>query len=238
MGKQCKQWLILFGRLQNHCRWCHSHEIKSCLLLGRKTITNLDSILKSRDIALPAKVHLVKAMVFPVITYGCEIWTITKAECHRIELLNCAVEDSWESLELELQEIQVVHPKGNQPWIFIRRTDAEAETPVLWPPDAKSWLIWKDPDAGKDCRQEDKGKTEGEMVGWHHLLMMNMSLSKLWEWWWTGRPGVLQSMGSQELNMTEWLNWTSASVAKTPCCQCGGVWVQSLVKELDPTCFN
>ena len=71
-----------------------SHEIKRWFLLGRKAMTNLDSILKSRDIALPAKVHLVKAMVFPVITYGCEIWTITKAECHRIELLNCAVEDS------------------------------------------------------------------------------------------------------------------------------------------------
>ena len=94
-------------------------------------------------------------------------------------LLNCGVgENSWESLGL--QEIQPVHPKGNRSWIFFGRTDAEAETPILWPPDAKSWLIWKDPDAGKDQRKEEKGMTEDEMVGWHHDSM-NMSLSKLWE---------------------------------------------------------
>ena len=82
-------------------------------------------------------------------------------------LLNCDVgEDSWESLGL--QEIQPVPPKGDQSWIFIGRTDVEAETPILWPPHAKSWLIWKDPDAGKDWRQEEKGMTEDEMVGWHH----------------------------------------------------------------------
>ena len=81
---------------------------------------------------------------------------------------------------LDCKEIQPVHPKGNQSWVFIGRTDAEAETPVLWPSDAKSWLIWKDPDAGKDRRQEEKGTTEDEMVGWHHQLM-DMSLSKLWE---------------------------------------------------------
>ena len=83
-------------------------------------------------------------------------------------LLNCgAGEDSWESLGCK---IKPVHPKGNQAWIFIGRTDAEAETTILWPPDAKSWLIWKDPDAGKDWRQEEKGTTEDEMVGWHHGL--------------------------------------------------------------------
>ena len=71
---------------------------------------------------------------------------------------------------LNCKEIQPVHPKGNQSWIFIGRTDAEGETPILWPPDEKYWLIWKDPDAGKDWRQEEKGTTEDEMVGWHHLL--------------------------------------------------------------------
>ena len=84
-------------------------------------------------------------------------------------LLNCGVgEDSWESLDCK--EIQPVHPKGNQSWIFIGRTDAEAETPILWPLDEKNWLIWKNPDAGKDWRQEEKGMTEDKMVGWHHRL--------------------------------------------------------------------
>ena len=126
-----------------------SHEIKRRLLLGRNVITNIDSILKSREIILPTKVHLVKAMVFPVVMYGCESWTIKEAEHWRIMLLNCGIrEDSWESLGQ--QEIQQVHPKGNQSWIFIGRTDTEAETPIFWPPDAKNWLIWKDPDPGKD----------------------------------------------------------------------------------------
>ena len=84
-------------------------------------------------------------------------------------LLNRDVkEDSWDPLDCK--EIQPVHPKGNQSWVFIGRTDVEAETPIVWPPDVKSWLIWKDPDAGKDWGQEEKGPTEDEMVGWHHQL--------------------------------------------------------------------
>ena len=84
-------------------------------------------------------------------------------------LLNCGVrEDSWESLGL--QKFQPVHPKGDQSWVFIGRTDVEAEIPILWPPNANSWLIWKDPDAGKDQGQEEKRTTEDEMVGWHHQL--------------------------------------------------------------------
>ena len=107
------------------CDW--THEIKRCLLLGKKAMRNLDSILKSRDITLPVKVHMVKFMIFPVVMYRCESWTIKKAE-HQ-------------------------------------RTDAESEAPILWPLDEKSQLIGKDPDAGKDWRQEEKGKTEDEMVG-------------------------------------------------------------------------
>ena len=103
-----------------------SHEIKRCLLLGRKVMTNLDSLLKSRDITLPTKVHLVKAMVFPVVTYGCEGWTIKKAEHRRIDVV---LEKTLES-PLDCQEIQPDNPKGNQSWIFIGRTDAEAETPI------------------------------------------------------------------------------------------------------------
>ena len=141
------------------------------LLLGRKPMTNQESILKSRDITLPTKVHLVKAMVFPVVVYGCESWTIKKAEWERIDAF-----ELWCSRRLlrvpwtDCKEIQPVHPKGNQPWIFTGRTDAEAETLILWPPDAKNWLIGKHPDAGKDGRWEEKGTTEDEMVAWHHRL--------------------------------------------------------------------
>ena len=146
-----------------------SHEIKRCLFLGRKAMTNLDSILKCRDITLPTKVHLVKAMVFPEVMYGCESWTIKKSECWRIDAFELWC---WRILEspLDSKEIQPVHPKGNQSWIFIGRTDAEAETPILWPPDVKNWLLRKDPDAGKDWRREEKGMTEDEMVGWYHRL--------------------------------------------------------------------
>ena len=117
-----------------------SPEINRCLLLWRKVMTNLDSILKSRDITLLTTVHLVKGMVFPVVTYGCESWTIKKAECWRIDALNCGIGgDSWESLDCK--DIQPVHPKGNQSWIFIGRTDTEAEALILWLPDAKKQTI-------------------------------------------------------------------------------------------------
>ena len=143
-----------------------NHKIKRCLLFGRKVMTKLDSILKTRDITLPTKVHLVKAMVFPVVMYGCESWTIKKAEHQRIDafVLWC-----WRRL-VDCKETQLFHPKGNHPWIFIGKTDAEAETSIVWPPDAKNWLTGKDPDAGEDWGQEEKGTTEDEMVGWHHRL--------------------------------------------------------------------
>ena len=99
------------------------------------TPVNLDSILKSRDITLTKKVHLVKAMVFPVVTYGCKSWTIKKAECRRIDGFELWC---WTRLSLDCKEIQPVHPKGDQSWVFFGRTDFEAETPILWPPDAKS----------------------------------------------------------------------------------------------------
>ena len=124
-------------------------EIKRCLLLGRKAMRNLDSLIKSRDITLPMKVHLVKAMVFPIVMYGCESWTIKKAERWRIDAFELWC---WRRLlsPLVCKEIKPVNPKGNQSWIFIGRTDAEAEAPILWPPDVKNWLIGKDPDAGKN----------------------------------------------------------------------------------------
>ena len=131
-----------------------SHEIKRRLLLGRKIMTNTDSILKSRDITLPTKVCLVKAMVFLMVMYGCENWTVKKAERRRIDAFELWLEKTLES-PLDCKQIQPVHPQGYQFWVFIGRTDAEAETPILWPPDSKGWLIWKDPNAGKDWGQEE-----------------------------------------------------------------------------------
>ena len=107
-------------------------------LLGRKVMTNLDRVLKNRDITLPTKVHLVKAMVFPVVMYGCESWTIKKAEHRRIDAFELWC---WRRLlrsPLDCKGVQPVHPKGDQSWVFIGRTDVEAEAPILWPPDAKS----------------------------------------------------------------------------------------------------
>ena len=108
---------------------------------------------------------------------------------------------------LDCEEIQPVHSKGDQSRVFFGRNDAEAETPILWPPHAKSWLIGKDSDAGRDWGQEEKRTTEDEMAGWHHLLD-----GPIWvnsgSWWWTGRPGVLRFMGLQRVDTTEWLNWT------------------------------
>ena len=146
-----------------------SHETKRRLLLRRKVMTNLDSILKSRDITLSTKVRLVKAMVFPVVMYGCELdykesWAL-KNWCFWTVVLERTLKSP-----VDFEELQPVHPKGYQSWKFIGRTDAEVETPILWPPDVKSWLIWKDPDAGKDWRWEEKGTTEDEKVGWHHWL--------------------------------------------------------------------
>ena len=136
----------------------------------KKAMTNPDSLLKNRDIILLTKVHLVKAMVFLVVMYGCESWTIKKAEGRRSDAFELWCWRRLLRVLLNCKEIKLVHPKENQSWIFIGRTDAEAETPILWPPDAKNWLIWRDPDAGKNWRQEEKGTTEGEMVGWQHRL--------------------------------------------------------------------
>ena len=113
-----------------------SHEIKRHLLLGKKVMTNLDNILKSKDITLPTKVHLVKAMVFPVVMYGCESWTVKKAECRRIDAFELWCWRRLFRVPLDCKEIQPVHPKGDHSWVFIGRTDAKGETPKLWPPDA------------------------------------------------------------------------------------------------------
>ena len=133
-------------------------------------MTNLDSIFKSRDITLPTKVRLVKAMVFPVDMYGCENWTVKKAGRQKNWCFWTVVLEKTPKSPLDYEEIQPAHSEGDQPWHFFGRNDAKAEGPVFWPPDAKNWLIWKDPDAGKDWRRAEKGMTEDEMAGWHHQL--------------------------------------------------------------------
>ena len=208
MGKQWKQWQTLFWGLQNHCRWCCSHEIKRHLLLGRKSMTNLDSILKSRDISLLAKVLPSQSYVFS--SGHIWIWELDHKESCTPKnwcFWTVVLEKTLES-PLDYKEIKPVNPKRNQSWIFIRRTDVEAETPILWPPDANNWLIRKDPDAGKDWKQEEKAGRDGWMASpkrWTWVWARSGS------WWWTGNPGVLQSMGSQRVGqgwVTE-LNWIS-----------------------------
>ena len=145
-------------------------------------------------------------MVFPVEMCGCESWTIKKAECWRIGAFELWCWEKTLERPLDCKEIQPVNPKGNQSWIFIGRTDAEAETPVLWPLDVKNWLR-RDPDAGKDWRQEEKGITEDEMVGWHHRLNGHE---------FEQAPGVGEGQGClaccspwgcKESDTTELLNW-------------------------------
>ena len=197
-----------------------SHEIKRFLVLGRKAMANLDSMFKSRDITLPTKVCIVKAMLFPVVMYRLESWTVKKAECWRIDAFWSVVLEKTPECPLDCKGIKAVNPKGNQPWTFTGRTDAEADASILWPPDAKSWLIGNVPDAGKDWRQEEKGMTEDEVAGCHHCLngrefeQAPMSSLSQWTWvwasskrWWrTGEPGVLQSMGMQShTQLSDWM---------------------------------
>ena len=170
MGRQWKQCQTILGGSKITADGDCSHEIKRCLLLGRKVMTNLDSLLKSRDITLPTKVSLVKAMIFSsghvwIWELDCEESWAPKNWCFWTVVLEKTLESP-----LDCKEIQPVHPKGDQSWVFIGRTDVEAEAPILWPPDEKSWFIGKDPDAGRDWGQEEKGTTEDEMAGWHHQL--------------------------------------------------------------------
>ena len=157
-----------------------SHEIKKPLPYGGKAMINLDCVLKSRDITLPTKVCLVKAMVFPVVMNGCECWPIKKAECWRTDAFELwcwrrPLRVHWTARRSNQSIL-----KGNCPWIFIGRTGAEAEAPILWPPNAKNWLLGKDPDTGKDWGQEEKWwqrmRWLDDITDW-----MDMSLSKLQE---------------------------------------------------------
>ena len=155
-----------------------SYEIKTCLPLGRKVMTNLDSILKSRDVTLPTKVYPVKAFSSAHVW----MWELDYKESWAPKnwcFWTVVLEKTLES-PLDSKEIQPVHPKGNQSWIFIERTDVDAETSILWPPDAKNWLTGKDPDSGKDWRQEERGR---QRMRWLDGITdsVDMSLSELQE---------------------------------------------------------
>ena len=189
---------------------------------------NLDSILKSRDITLLTKVRLVKAMVFPVIMYGCESWTTKKAECQRIDAFELwcwrrLLRVPWAARRSNLSIL-----KGNQPWIFIGRTDAEAL--ILWSPETKSQLIRKDPDGGKDWRQKEKGAEEEETARWHHqlngykfeqtlgdsegqgsLVCSSMRSQRIRHSLVTEHHGVCQLIGRNEKNRAPllWYSWQS-----------------------------
>ena len=158
--------------------------MKRCFLLGRKVMTNLDSIFKSRDITLPTKIRLVKAMVFPVVMYEYECWTIKKTECQRIYAFErwCwrrLLRVSWIARSSNQSILKEISPECSWEGLMLKLK--------LHLAPAKSWLIWKDPDAGKDLRQAEKGMTEDEMVGWH-LSQWVWASSR--SWWWTGKPGA------------------------------------------------
>ena len=176
-----------------------SHEIKRRLLLGRKAMTNLDCLLKSRNITLPTKVHLVKAMVFPVVMYRCESWTIKKAEHQWIDAFELWCWRRLLRVPWTARRSNQSNPKGHQSWIFIGRTDAEAEAPIVWPPNEKCQLIGKDPDAGKDWGAGGEGD-DREWDGWMaSLTQWTWVWAGSGSWWWTGKPGMLQSMGSEKV---------------------------------------
>ena len=182
-----------------------SLEIKRRLLLGRKGMTNIDSILKSRDITLPTKVRLVKAMVFPVAVYGYESWSIKKAEHQRIDAFELWF---WRRLENPLDyKIKPVHPKENQSWIFIGRT-------VCWSWNSNTRATWCEELTHLKrpwCWERLKAR-EGDNRGWDGWMTSPTWWTWVWassrSWWWTGKPAMLQSMGSQSIDTTEQRNWT------------------------------
>ena len=183
-----------------------SHEIKRCLPLGRKVVTNLDSILKSRDIFVNKGPS---SQGYGFSSGHVWIWELDYKESWELKnwcFWTVVLEETLES-PLDCKEIQPIHPKGDKSQVFIGRTDVEAETPILWASDVKNWLIWKDPDAGKDWGQEEKRTTQDEMVGWHHRLNGH-------GFRWTlgvgdGQEGLAccSSWGHKDSDTTEWLNW-------------------------------
>ena len=171
-------------------------------------MTNLRQNIKKQRHYFANKGPSSQSYGFPAVVYECESWTIKKAEHWGIDAFEMWC---WRRLlcdSLECKEIKPVSPKGNQSWIFIGRTDAEAETPILWPPNAKNWLIWKDPDAGKDWRCEEKGTTKDEMAGWHRWLDGHEFEQAQEVGNGRGSLACCSPWGCKKLNITERLNWT------------------------------
>ena len=216
MAKQWKQWQTLFSWAPKSLQMVNcSHEIKRHLLLGRKAITNLDSILKSRDITLPTKVHLIKAMVFPVVMYGCESWTVMKAEHRRIDAFELwcwrrLLRVPWTAKRSNQSILKEISPGCSLEGLMLKlklqyfghlmgRTDSLEKTLML----------------GKI----EGGKTRGDR-GWDGWTASLTWWTWIWvnsgRWWWTGRPGVLRFMGSQRVGQ-DWateLKWTSSGCYK------------------------
>ena len=210
MGKQWKQWDYFLGsKITADGDW--SHEIKRCLFLERKPITNLDSILKSRDITLSTKVHLVKAMVFPVVMCGCESWTIKKAECRRIDTFELwywrkLLRVPWTAKRSNQSILKEISFEYSLEGLMLK---LKLQYLATW---CEELTPWKDPNAGRDWGQEEKGTTEDKMVGWHHRLNGH-------GFGWT--PGVGDGQGGlacrgswrrRESDTTERLNWTELNV--------------------------
>ena len=207
---------FIWGGSKNTADGDCSHGIKRRLPLGRKVMTNLDSILKSRHITLPKNVCLVKIMIFPVVMYGCESWTLKEAEWWRTDAFELwywrrLLRVPWTARRSNQWILKEIDPEYSLEGLMLK-----LKLLILWPPDVKSSLIWKHPDAGKDWGQEEKGTAEDEMVGWHHWL-------NGYGFGWT--PGVgdgqdslvcCSPWGRKESDMTEWLVWTDLGAARSP----------------------
>ena len=179
-----------------------NHEIKRCLLLGRNAMTNLDSILKSRGMALLTKVHLVKTMVFPVFMYGCESWTIKKAGRQKIDAFELwcwrrLLRIPWTARRSNQSILKNISPEYSFEGLMLKLKI-----------EYFGHLMWKYPDPGKDWRQEEKGTTEDEMIGWHHLLDGHEFEQALGVGDGQGSLACWSSSGRKESDMTEQLNWT------------------------------
>ena len=203
MGKQWKQWQTLFwGGSKITADGDHSHEIKRRLLLERKVMTNLDSILKSRAITLPTKVHLVKAMVLPVVMYACESGTIKKAERQKIDAFDLWCWRRLLRVPWTARRSKSAQPKGNQFWIFTGRTDAEAEAPILWQPDEKNWLMWR-----AWCWERLKVGGEGDDRGFDGWMASLTQWTWAWvnsrSWWWTWKPGMLHGVTKSQTRLSD-----------------------------------
>ena len=227
----------LFWGLQNHCWWWLQPWNKKTLTPWKKSYDQPRQHIKKQRHHFANKGPSSQGYGFS----GGHIW-MWELDCEESWALKnwcfwTVVSEKTLESPLDCKEIQPVHPEGNQSWVFIGRTDVETETPVFWPPDAKSWLIWKDPDALKDWRQEEKGMKEDEMVGWASRTQWRWVWVSSRSWWWTERPGMLQSMGSQRVDMPQRLNWLtdwyliSAVIWQNPTQHCKTIILQLNLKK-------